>query len=117
LKIIKYIIGCKTNKDKVIGGYDSTREGAKGAKYFYYILFTHLGFNREKWSHELLGGHVTWLFISCNYISTSYGLFRVSLFILGSSFIVSHSLFAIHSFSWLGHGEKLLRKESIVCWL
>jgi hypothetical protein len=28
-----------------IGGYDSMREGDKGAKYFYYILFTHFGFN------------------------------------------------------------------------
>jgi hypothetical protein len=28
-----------------IGGYDSMSEVAKGAKYFYYILITHLGFN------------------------------------------------------------------------
>jgi hypothetical protein len=28
-----------------IGGYDSKREGAKGTKSFYYILFTHFGFN------------------------------------------------------------------------
>jgi hypothetical protein len=29
--------------------------GDKGAKFFYYILFTHLGFSWEKWLHELLG--------------------------------------------------------------
>ena len=28
-----------------IGGYDSMREGAKGDKSIYYILFTHIGFN------------------------------------------------------------------------
>jgi hypothetical protein len=40
-------------------GYDSTREGDKGAKSFYYILFTHLGISGEKWLRELLGeGHV-----------------------------------------------------------
>jgi hypothetical protein len=41
----------------MIGGYDSTRgREAKGAKSFYYIVFTHLGFIWEKWLHELLGG-------------------------------------------------------------
>jgi len=31
------------NKDKVIGGYNSTREGAKGARLNYFILLNHLG--------------------------------------------------------------------------
>jgi hypothetical protein len=93
------------------------REGAKGAKYFYYILFTHLGFNGEKWLHELLGGKDMWFLISCNYINISYGFFGGSIFIFGSSFIVSHSLFLIHSCSWLVHWDELPRKEAIVCWL
>jgi len=33
------------NKERVIGGYDSMREGTKGAKLIYCILFTHLGTN------------------------------------------------------------------------
>jgi hypothetical protein len=35
------------DKDRVIGGYDSMREGDKGAKPIYYILFTHLGISWE----------------------------------------------------------------------
>jgi hypothetical protein len=58
-----------------IGGYDSMREGDKGAKYFYYILFTHIGFNWEKWLHELLGRKAMWFLFSCNYINIPCGLF------------------------------------------
>jgi hypothetical protein len=36
------------DKDIVIGGYDSTREGDKGDKSLYYILFTHLGILERK---------------------------------------------------------------------
>jgi hypothetical protein len=47
-----------------IEGYDSTREGDKEAKSFYYILFTHIGFNWEKWLHELLGRKTMWFLFS-----------------------------------------------------
>jgi hypothetical protein len=61
LQIIKYYInGSKIDKDKVIRGYDFTREGARGAKSFYYILFTHLVFNGEKRLHELPEGKAMW---------------------------------------------------------
>jgi hypothetical protein len=36
--IIKYIVGCEMDKDRVIGGYDSTREGAKGDKPLLYLI-------------------------------------------------------------------------------
>jgi hypothetical protein len=60
-----------------IGGYDSTREGAKGTKSFIIILFTLLGLILEKWLHELLG-EAMWFFIAFNYIYPSLGLFGVA---------------------------------------
>jgi hypothetical protein len=52
------------------------KEGAKGAKSLYYILFTHLGIlERKKWLHELLRGKAMWFLISCDYINTPCGLF------------------------------------------
>jgi hypothetical protein len=33
------------DKDKSLGGYDSTRDGAWWDKYLFYILFTHFGYN------------------------------------------------------------------------
>jgi hypothetical protein len=80
------------------------REGDKGAKSFYYILFTHLGFIWEKWLHELLGGksHVV-LDFPCKYINPSFGLFGgCSSF--GSSFIHSSSSFLC----FLGKENELL---------
>jgi hypothetical protein len=76
------------------------REGAKGAKSFYYILFTHIGFNWEKWLHEILARKAMWFLISCNYINNSLGCLGVHLFLfilLLHSFleIVIHSLFLI----------------------
>jgi hypothetical protein len=57
-----------------------------------------------------------WFLISCNYINTSCGLFGGSSSFIFGSFIhfFIHSLFLIHSCSWLGHGDELLRKEAIV---
>jgi hypothetical protein len=90
------------DKEKDIGGYDSTREGAKGDKYFYYILFTHLGFSWEKWLHELLG-EATWCIIACNYINHVFGHLGVHSMFLNhcycSSFILAHSC------SWFWHGK------------
>jgi len=40
--IIKYIVGCEMNKDRVIGGYDSTREGAKGDNPFIIFNLAHI---------------------------------------------------------------------------
>jgi len=80
-----------------IGGYDSTKEGAKEAKSFYYILFTHLTFSWKKWLRELLG-EATWCLIACNYINPTFGLFG------GYSLIwfLNHCYsFLIHSCSFL----------------
>jgi hypothetical protein len=40
--LIKYIVGCKIDKDKSYRGYDSMREGDKGDTPFINYLFTHL---------------------------------------------------------------------------
>jgi hypothetical protein len=87
------------NKSTYIGGYYSMGEGTKGAKYFYYILITHLGFRGEKWLHGILG-EVMWCLITCNYINPTFGMFRGYSLIL-----VLHSLFFIHYWSWSGHGK------------
>jgi hypothetical protein len=49
-------MGARKIRKRVIGAYDSIREWAKGDTSFYYILFTHLGFNCEKSLHDLLRG-------------------------------------------------------------
>jgi hypothetical protein len=56
------------DKDKLIEGYDSTREGGKGAKPIYSILFTHLGISWEKWLHELLG-EATWCIVGMHILT------------------------------------------------
>jgi hypothetical protein len=101
-------LAAKRTRTRVIGGYNSTREGNKRKKSFYYILFTHLGFNGEKWLHELLGREAMWFLISCN-------LYKHLLWVVwGFSIHGFSSSFFIHSCSWLGHGNELLRKEAIV---
>jgi hypothetical protein len=77
-------------------------EGDKGIKYFYYILFTHLGFSWEKWLHELLGeGHVV---LYCMQLYKP--LFWVVWGFI-THFIVPKSLLHIplHSLYWSGHGK------------
>jgi hypothetical protein len=74
-------------------GYDSTREGAKGAKAFYYILFTHLGISWEN-------GYVS--FLGRPHGALLHVLFKPCFWLLGgSSIIVTHSSFILaHSCSW-----------------
>jgi hypothetical protein len=77
------------------------REGDKGAKYFYYILFSHFGFNWEKWLHELLGRKAMWLFFSCNYINIPCGFFGDSLVLLHSLLHPSYSFMFGASFLFI----------------
>jgi hypothetical protein len=74
------------------------REGHKGAKYFYYVLFTHNCFNWEKWLHELLGeGHVVLDF----QVNISTHLWVVLGFTHCSLFTLFHSLLVIYHSSFI----------------
>jgi hypothetical protein len=95
-----------------IEGYVSTREGDKGAKSFYYILFTHLGNSWENWLHEL-PGEAMWCFIACNYINPDFWVvWGFLIFVVGRSLLLDpHSFFLILGIG-LGMGNKLWEEKS-----
>jgi len=93
------------DKDKSYRGLWFHERGGKGDKSLYYILFINLGFNWEKWFHELLRERPCGSWFSSKYINPFLGCLGVhSLFIVHTLHYVhsSFTLSLIHSFSWNG---------------
>jgi hypothetical protein len=89
------------NNDRVAGGHYSMREGAKGPKPNYYILFAHFGISWEKWLCELLR-EVMWCIIACKYINHDFGCWG---FLTHSSFVPHSFLFILVLGFWHGNGN------------